>query len=106
MTAAGAVVCAISIEITFCVRRFCESAVMENAPTRTIVATANTGTRMWDMGNTSKHRLCDEDRILQASLSPSQRSFTASTEATRTIGANQAIHRKGLGFSAFIQVEF
>src|ERR1700690_32236 len=41
--------CAISIEITFCESRSCESAVIENAPTRRTVATTNTEKRMWDI---------------------------------------------------------
>src|SRR5580692_3739392 len=65
---------AISTDITFCVSKSCESAVIENAPTSANAAIANTKERMWGIGISSKHRRCDESRILQASPNPSQSS--------------------------------
>src|ERR1700686_5646709 len=75
---ACAMVCAICTEITFCVSRSCESAVIENALRNTNVAIANTEKRMWDIEFSSKHRRCDESRILQAFANPSQRRFVNS----------------------------
>src|SRR5579871_378908 len=60
--AACAMYCATSMEITFCVSNSCERAVIENAPTSTSVATANTEKRMWDIEISSRHRQIQVNR--------------------------------------------
>src|ERR1700688_752464 len=89
-------VCAMSTEITFCVSRSCESAVIEDAPTSTNVATANTRKRTWDIEISSKHQRCDESRILQASPKASQRGFVTFAQIDRV---NVAARQLLLAFS-------